>query len=121
MNIGVIGAGKFGIAIANQLSLNKKNKVIVLSRSSKKVNSINSHQKVEFYTNNLSKNVIGISSFLIFCTLPFTYRMLLNQWEDVYCLLFIYLAFLLFYFSKKRLGLIVLIYGLTLLLKLLPI
>ena len=41
MNIGVIGAGKFGIAIANQLSLNKKNKVIVLSRCSKKVNSIN--------------------------------------------------------------------------------
>ena len=36
MNIGVIGAGKFGI-IANQLSLNKKNKVIVLSRSSKKL------------------------------------------------------------------------------------
>lgn len=57
MNIGVIGAGKFGIAIANQLSLNKKNKVIVLSRCSKKVNSINSHQKVEFYTNNLSKNL----------------------------------------------------------------
>ncbi len=57
MNIGVIGAGKFGIAIANQLSLNKKNKVIVLSRSSKKVNSINSHQKVDFYTNNLSKNL----------------------------------------------------------------
>ena len=56
MNVGVIGAGKFGIAIANQLSLNKKNKVIVLSRCSKKVNSINSHQKVEFYTDNLSKN-----------------------------------------------------------------
>ena len=56
MNIGVIGAGKFGIAIANQLSLNKKNKVIVLSRCSIKVNSINSHQKVEFYTDNLSKN-----------------------------------------------------------------
>ena len=30
---------------------------IVLSRCSKKVNSINSHQKVEFYTNNLSKNL----------------------------------------------------------------
>ena len=57
MNIGVIGAGKFGIAIANQLSLNKKNKVIVLSRCSKKVVSINSHQKVEFYADNLSKNL----------------------------------------------------------------
>ena len=62
--------------------------------------------------NNLSKNVIGISSFLIFCTLPFTYRMLLSLWQDVYCLLFIYLAFLLFSFDKKRLGLIVIIYGL---------
>ena len=44
MNIGVIGAGEFGVAIANQLSLNQKNKVIVLSRCSKKVNSINSYQ-----------------------------------------------------------------------------
>lgn len=62
--------------------------------------------------NNLSKNVIGISSFLIFCTLPFTYRELLSSWQDIYCVLFIYLAFILFYFAKKRLGLIVLIYGL---------
>ena len=62
--------------------------------------------------NNLSKNIIGISSFLIFSTLPFTYRMLLGLWQDVYCLLFIYLSFLLFSFEKKRLGLLVLIYGL---------
>ena len=57
MNIGVLGAGKFGIAIANQLSRNKENKVIVFSRCSKKVDSINSRQKVEFYTDNLSKSL----------------------------------------------------------------
>ena len=62
--------------------------------------------------NNLSKNIIGISSFLVFCTLPFTYRMLIGSWQDVYCLLFIYLSFLLFSFEKKKLGLLVLIYGL---------
>jgi len=62
--------------------------------------------------NNLSKNIIGISSFLVFCTLPFTYRMLIGAWQDVYCLLFIYLSFLFFSFEKKRLGLLVLIYGL---------
>ena len=41
MNIGVIGAGKFGLAIANQLSLNKQNQVIVISRCSNKIDSIN--------------------------------------------------------------------------------
>ena len=59
MNVGVIGAGKFGIAIANQLSLNKKNKVIVRSRCSKKVNSLKKVLKKElkkllFLTFNLS-------------------------------------------------------------------
>ena len=49
MNIGVIGAGKFGLAIANQLSLNKKIKSLFFLDVAIKVNSINSHQKVEFY------------------------------------------------------------------------
>ena len=40
MNIGVIGAGKFGLVIANQLSLNKQNLVVVLSRCSNKIDSI---------------------------------------------------------------------------------
>ena len=57
MKIGVIGAGKFGLAIANQLSLNKENHVIILTRCSKKVDSINSYQKINFYRENLSKNL----------------------------------------------------------------
>ncbi len=61
--------------------------------------------------NNLSKNTIGIASFLVFSTLPYTYKMLLSLWQDVYFLLFLWLAFFLFSQSKNKLGLIVLIYG----------
>tara|TARA_B100001939_G_scaffold201602_1_gene173210 strand:+ start:227 stop:1177 length:951 start_codon:yes stop_codon:yes gene_type:complete len=77
MNIGVIGAGKFGLAIANQLSLNKQNQVIVISRCSNKIDSINSYQKVEFYNENLSKNLKAtndlkiIKNFdILFCAIP---------------------------------------------------
>ena len=43
MNIIVIGAGVFGTAIANELSVNTTNKVLLYSRNQKKVDEINSH------------------------------------------------------------------------------
>lgn len=43
MNIIVIGAGIFGTAIANELSVNTNNKVLLYSRNQKKVDEINSH------------------------------------------------------------------------------
>ena len=46
MNIIVLGAGTFGTAIANELSVNTQNKVILFSRNDKKVQEIN-----DFHTN----------------------------------------------------------------------
>ena len=46
MKIIVLGAGSFGTAIANELSLNPKNKVILFSSNKSKVKEINS-----FHTN----------------------------------------------------------------------
>ena len=37
MNIIVLGAGAFGTAIANELSVNRANKVLLYSRNQKKV------------------------------------------------------------------------------------
>ncbi len=61
---------------------------------------------------NLSSNIIGVSSFIIFSTSPYTYRMLLASWQDTYFLLFLFISYLLFYSSKYRIGLAVLTYGL---------
>ena len=61
---------------------------------------------------NYSNNIIGVASFLIFSTSPYTYRMLLASWQDVYCLLFIFISYLLFYKNKYRNGLCILTYGL---------
>ena len=41
MNILVLGAGTFGTAIANELSVNTKNKVVLFSRNQSKVDEIN--------------------------------------------------------------------------------
>ncbi|MBT6808003.1 MAG: NAD(P)-binding domain-containing protein, partial [Flavobacteriales bacterium] len=46
MNILVLGAGTFGTAIANELSVNTENKVTLFSRNQEKVKEIN-----EFQTN----------------------------------------------------------------------
>ena len=46
MNILVLGAGTFGTAIANELSVNKDNNVILFSRNQDKVDEIN-----KFHTN----------------------------------------------------------------------
>ena len=41
MNILVLGAGTFGTAIANELSVNPENKVVLFSRNQSKVDEIN--------------------------------------------------------------------------------
>ena len=41
MNILVLGAGTFGTAIANDLSVNKDNSVVLFSRNQDKVDEIN--------------------------------------------------------------------------------
>ena len=45
MNIIVLGAGTFGTAIANEISVNTSNKVLIYSRNNKKVDEINSENK----------------------------------------------------------------------------
>ena len=44
MNILVLGAGTFGTAIANELSVNTDNKVTLFSRNQEKVEEINQFQ-----------------------------------------------------------------------------
>ena len=55
MNIIVLGAGSFGTAVGNELSVNKLNQVCLFSRNDSKVNEINKdHTNVTFsQTNNL--------------------------------------------------------------------
>ena len=79
MNIIVLGAGTFGTAIANELSVNTQNKVILFSRNDNKVHEIN-----DFHTNKscfpnkrLSENLIAsskhnimINADVIFIAIP---------------------------------------------------
>lgn len=48
MNILVIGAGTFGTAVANELSVNTKNNVVLFSRNQKKVDEINVYHTNKF-------------------------------------------------------------------------
>ena len=41
MNVFIIGSGTFGTAAANELARNKKNKVVIFSRSKEKKDEIN--------------------------------------------------------------------------------
>ena len=41
MNVVILGAGVFGTSIANELSFNKDNNVVLFSRNQKKVSEIN--------------------------------------------------------------------------------
>ena len=43
MNILVLGGGTFGTAIANELSVNTENNVVLFSRSQQKVDEINTY------------------------------------------------------------------------------
>ena len=79
MNILVLGAGSFGTAIANELSINKKNHVILFSRSKDKVDEINRLYTNEFcfpnkhlngkFKASSDKNIVK-NADIIFIALP---------------------------------------------------
>ena len=79
MNIIVLGAGTFGTAIANELSVNTYNKVLLYSRNQKKVDEINSQNtnKSCFPNKQLTKHLQATSDIndisnaaIIFIALP---------------------------------------------------
>ena len=79
MNILVLGAGTFGTAIANELSVNTSNKVLLYSRNQKKVDEINSQNTNTscFPNKQLRKNLKATNdknnvsdSDIIFIALP---------------------------------------------------
>ena len=59
MNIIVLGAGTFGTAFANELSVNPKNNVLLFSTNQSKINEINSHNtnKSCFPNKHLTKSL----------------------------------------------------------------
>lgn len=63
MNILILGAGTFGTAIANELSVNKDNNVILFSRSQDKVDEINRFHtnKFCFPNKHLTKDLLASS------------------------------------------------------------
>jgi len=63
MNILVLGGGSFGTAIANELSVNTENNVVLFSRSQKKVDEINSfHTNKSYFPNkHLTKFLLATS------------------------------------------------------------
>ena len=79
MNILVLGAGTFGTAIANELSVNTENKVVLFSRNQSKVDEINScntnkscfpnKHLTTFLSATLNKNEIK-NADVIFIALP---------------------------------------------------
>ena len=79
MNIIVLGAGTFGTAIANELSVNTANRVLLFSRNHKKVDEINSQNtnKSCFPNKQLTKHLKATSdtndisnAAIIFIALP---------------------------------------------------
>ena len=61
--------------------------------------------------NFISNNLLAIWSFSIFISLPYTYRMNLALWQDVYCLLFLLSSYILFSKKKKILGILLYTYS----------
>ena len=56
MNIYIIGSGTFGTALANELSFNINNQVLLFARSVDKVNEINNLHTNEKYFPNIKLN-----------------------------------------------------------------
>jgi hypothetical protein len=54
---------------------------------------------------------VGVVSFVLFTTAPWTYRMLLSSWAEVYFLPFFLLGMLLFAHGRHRTGLIMLFFA----------
>ena len=63
MNIIVLGAGTFGTAIANELSVNTSNKVLLYSRNQKKVDEINTQNTNKSCCTNVALKIFDV--FLI--------------------------------------------------------
>ena len=64
-NIAIVGAGKFGTAISNNLAKNKKNKISIFSKSESKVQEINSFNKnsLVFPNTVLSNEISSTNDF----------------------------------------------------------
>jgi hypothetical protein len=54
---------------------------------------------------------VGVVSFVLFVTAPWTYRMLLSSWTEVYFLPFFLLAILFFAHGRNRVGLMMLFFS----------
>jgi hypothetical protein len=54
---------------------------------------------------------VGVVSFVIFATAPWTYRMLLSSWSEVYFLPFFLLGILFFAHGRNRFGLMMLFFS----------
>ncbi len=65
MNILVLGAGTFGTAVANELSVNTENNVVLFSRNEQKVKEINTlnTNKICFPNKHLTKHLKASNSF----------------------------------------------------------
>ncbi len=61
--------------------------------------------------NYIPENLLAAFSFAIFLSLPFTYRMNLAPWQDVYCLLFLLWSYILFAKNKKIIALLLYLYS----------
>lgn len=81
--------------------------LIIISATATELNLIILKDKKNF----ISENLIAIWSFSIFISLPYSYRMNLALWQDVYCLLFLLSSFILFTHNKKVLGIILYTYS----------
>jgi hypothetical protein len=57
---------------------------------------------------SVPKYFVGVVSFVIFVTAPWTYRMLLSSWAEVYFLPFFLLGLLFFTHGRHRMGLVML-------------
>lgn len=80
--------------------------IIVLSAVATELNLIILKDK-----NSIPKNLLAFWSFSIFISLPYSYRMNLSMWQDVYCLLFLLFSYILFLKNKKIIGSILFTYS----------
>ena len=60
---------------------------------------------------SLSSYFVGVVSFLLFTTAPWTYKMLLSSWAEVYFLPFLLLGMLCFAQGRNRTGLVMLFFA----------
>jgi hypothetical protein len=60
---------------------------------------------------SLSSYFVGVVSFLLFTTAPWTYKMLLSSWAEVYFLSFLLLGLLCFAQGRNRTGLVMLFFA----------